>query len=93
MEFWYNFIKDYEKFKEACEKVAFYLKDINPYFENVDVWIIEEYSGTHVVEGLYIREGYSTIKVQFDIDLLGYSDYELAKYVQATLEGELEGTI
>jgi len=92
---WCNFIKDYGQFKEACAKVAFYMKDVDPHFEDVDIWTIEEYYGTHIVEGycLKTREGYSPITVQFDIDLLGYSDYELAKYVHATIEGFLEGTL
>lgn len=84
---WNEFSKSYKMFAEKCKQVAEYLKDVDPEFAHVDIWAI---GSSDSVEGFVLG---SNRKLEFDADLLGYSDYELAKYVQASLEGELSGTV
>lgn len=84
---WSEFSKSYKVFAEKCKVVAEYLKSVDPEFAHVDVWTIGSYD---LIEGFVLS---SNRRLAFDADLLGYSDYELAKYVQASLEGELSGTV
>lgn len=82
-----EFSKFYEVFAKKCKRVAEYLRDVDPEFAHVNVWTI---GSSDCVEGFVLG---SNRKLKFDADLLSYSDYELAKYVQASLEGELSGTV